>query len=482
MRSFKKVFLRASLWSLLGQFGYIAVAFIGNIVLTRFLSPKEFGQVGIIMFFIAIARVLTESGLSGALVRKVDAQEKDYSTIFIFNTAVSIALLVLYIFCAKYVANYYEDALLEKLLIATSSILIINAFQIVPTIRLIRVLDFRKISIYKLISVLLGTIVGCIMAFKGMGVWSIVSVNILTALTLAILLWSFEKGIKKLVFSKESFGQLYKFGLNTTLASILNSVFDNIYQVLLAKYFSINQTGLYYQAKKLQEAPVGLIKSTTLGVVFSSLSKIQNEKPRFESAYKRILTFFTVSAGCVFTLIYLYSENIIFLFYGEAWVEAAFFMKILIVASFFFIQEMLNRVIFKVFDRTSIILNLEIVKKIIQSVSILIGIYYRSLELLMYGFLISSIISYLINNFYSRKVFSFSSFNESKFMLLLCLCCVMNVFFHDFLIDFLSLSGLSTFVIVPILILSYFVALRVLNVIDIVRELKFLSLAIKGEV
>ena len=77
-----------SLWSLFGRFGYLSISLISNIILVRLLSPKEFGQLGIVMFFIIVGSVLTEAGLSGALIRKEHVTDNDYSTIFIFNLIV----------------------------------------------------------------------------------------------------------------------------------------------------------------------------------------------------------------------------------------------------------------------------------------------------------------------------------------------------------------------------------------------------------
>jgi O-antigen/teichoic acid export membrane protein len=142
--------------------------------------------------------------------------------------------------------------------------------------------------------------------------------------------------------------------------------------------------------------PVGIIKSTTLGVVFSTLSKLQNDKEIFEQYYIRILNVFVVLLGLITCFIFVYAENIILLLYGEKWIKAVFYMQLLTLASFFYIGETLNRNIFKVFDQTSKILFLEIVKKTIQTITLVLGILLINLDVLMYGFLLTNVVSYFL--------------------------------------------------------------------------------------
>jgi teichuronic acid exporter len=394
-------------WSILGQFGYLGVTLIANIVLARILSPSEFGQLGIVLFFIVIARVFTESGLSGALVRNNKANDIDYSTIFIFNLGVSVTLCFLLIGSSGYIANFYEDQALKQLIIAASFILVINAFQFVQSVKLVKQMRFKHKSIYEFLAILIGATVGILLAINDFGVWSLIVMQLLSALVLTVICWVFEGRNGVLVFNKESFKTHYKYGVNTSLASILNSVFDNIYQVIIAKYFSIVQTGLYYQAKKLQDIPIGVINKLTQSVLFSGLSKIQEDNERFKETYQRAIRLLTVIVGFICLFLFVFAQDLVLLLLGDQWVEGTFFLQILSVVGFFYILEMFNRILFKIYNDTRYILRLEVVKKGIQLTTIFIGLYANSLNALMYGFVASSVISYLINFFFVQKKYPF---------------------------------------------------------------------------
>jgi teichuronic acid exporter len=481
MSSLKKNFIIGFIWSFIGQVGYLIVALIANVVLARILSPYEFGQVGIVMFFIIISKVLTESGLSGALIRKKDVTDEDFSTVFIFNLAISLTLFLLLISCSGFIADFYNSKDLQKILIALSFVLIINAFQFTQNAKIVRDLKFKRQALYTLISVVVGSVIGISLALLKFGVWSLVIMQITTAAVLTLIYWMFEGHVEKLVFSKSSFKSLYKFGVNTTLASILNSVFDNIYNLILGKYFSIQLTGLYYQAKKIQEMPVGIIRSSTLGVLFSTLSKLQDDTKAFNVFYNRIVRVFTVLVGFICLLIFFYAEQIIMILYGQKWMGSVFFIKILIVASFFYMQEMFNRVLFKVFDRTDKILFLEIVKKIIQAVTVVVGVVLLDLEILLYGFLITSVISYFINYYYSRTIYENFSWQEIILVLKVIIIGIMVVVMLNMINNALNLKSYRTFYLLPILMLLYFSFIKIFKVANIIQESKLIIKHIKAK-
>ncbi len=466
-----------TLWSFIGRFGYLAVSLVSNIILVRLLSPKEFGQVGIMMFFIVVATVLVESGLSGALVRKQNVTEIDYSTIFIFNLIISLILMMALLGASGFIATFYNDPELKNILMASSLILVINALRITQTTKLVKELRFKVKALYEFIAILIGSLVAIFLAFNGAGVWALVSLQLSTAIVLTCILWVFAEPIKCYKFSGESFKQFYKFGINTTLASLLNTSFDNIYQLILVKYFSISQAGYFYQAKKLQEMPVGILQNTMLGVVYSALSKIQEDTEKFNILYQNTVRIFTIGVALICMVIFYYSDLIINILYGDKWIASVIYLQLLIVASFFYLQEMFNRIIFKIFDKTEKILQLEVFKKAIQSLTIFYGIWTMSIENLLYGFVLISVISFLVNYYFARKVqgcFYWMDFVDVIKVVVVCICIVV---FCEFLANKYRIIGLENLWMLPIMLSMYICMLHLFCVINIKKDLRtFLTL------
>lgn len=405
--SIKKVLLKSTYWSLLGQFAYLGVLLISNIILARLLSPDEFGQIGIILFFIVIAQVLSESGLIGALVRNKHANEIDFSTIFIFNLFISFILFLLIVSSSGFIADYYKDQSLQPLLIVSSFIVIINAFRFVQNAKMMRQMRFKEIAVYELTSITIAATAGILLAINNFGAWSLVILQLSRDLLTTTLFWIFAGGHGPWLFDLRSLKYHYKFGINTTLSSLLESVFDNIYQVILGKWFFIAQTGLYYQAKKLQDIPISVINKLTQTVIYSVLSKIHDDKTKFTRIYQQIISLMIVFVGFITLTLLVFAQDIILIFLGDQWLNATFYLRVLSIVGYFNIQEIFNRILFKIYNNTDYILKFELIKKGIQSISIIIGLYHNNIMFLMYGLAISSVLSYFVNYFIVQKKYSF---------------------------------------------------------------------------
>jgi len=320
---------------------------------------------------------------------------------------------------------------------------------------------------YAFISTLFASAIGIVSAYMGFGIWALITMQISRSAINTALLWIFEGFYFKLSFSKASFADMYSFGKNTTLSSLLNKLFDNIYQLILAKYFSVSQAGFYYQAKKIQDLPGVILKAIIQTVVFSGLAKLQDDKRAFSSMYNRIVATFASILGLTTILLYFYAYDLVKIVLGSEWIETALYIQLLSIASYFYVQENFNRLIFKIFNKTHIILNLEIVKKAIQTVTVVIGVVYNNLLVLLVGFIVTNVVSFSINFFYSRAVLGYFNKNEvfltfKIFILgMLILCGFSAARANFYLLD--DMSFLYLFLIVPF----YLVGLQVFKILDV---------------
>ncbi|MBP3942188.1 lipopolysaccharide biosynthesis protein [Sphingobacteriaceae bacterium WQ 2009] len=401
--NYKKL-LNNSLWSIFGQLSFMIILFVTNILLAKTLSLNEFGQISIVLFFINVSNVLVESGLGGALIRKSTIESKDYSTVFVFNLSISVALYLILWFSTGFISKFYNDDALEVILKFQGIAIILNAFQIVPNIKLIVDIKFKLINKIKFFSITLSSIIGLVLAYYyNFGVWSMVIMQVSNIFFNTILLNIVTKNNISFLFDCESFKSIYKFGINTTIASIINTIYDNIYNLILSKFFAMSVSGNFYQAKKLSEVPNSIMNTLNQGLIFSFLSKNQNDKQLYLKNYNLFFVCILWASTFIFLFIFLFADLIIVKILGEKWIDSIFFLKCLSVFSYFYILEQYNRVSFKVFDKTNVILWLEVLKKILQTISIGFGIYFKSYEKLMYGLVVTSFLSYGINCIYSKK-------------------------------------------------------------------------------
>lgn len=468
-----------SLWSIFGRFGYLSISLISNIILVRLLSPKEFGQLGVAMFFIIVGSVLTEAGLSGALIRKEHVTENDYSTVFIFNLIVSLMLMLMLMLSAGSISSFYNDNDLKYILIISSLVFLVNAFRIVQDTKLIREMKFKSKITYEFFSIFLSSGIAVFFAFKGAGIWSLILLQILTPLFLAMIMWYFVGSLKTYKFSFLSFKGFFKFGINTTLASLLNVVFNNIYHLVLGKYFSIIQTGYFYQAQKLQDIPNSVSQGVILNVMYSALSKLKGDSKDFVEFYQNTFKLFAVIIAFVCMVIFNYAEVIVRLLYGEKWIASVIYLKVLIFISFFYLLEILSRNIFKVFDKTEKILQLEILKKIMQMGTIIYGVVTMSIVNLLYGFAYVCVFSFLINYFFVRKILGISDINDLIVIFKISLICVFVILFLNngvIAYGYLEEGSILSFLII---VAAYALLLKIFKIVDLHKFLNIKKILIE---
>ncbi|RZK24193.1 MAG: lipopolysaccharide biosynthesis protein [Flavobacterium sp.] len=378
MAAQNKDLAKGAFWAFTTQVVYIFVGLLGNIFLARLLIPAEIGLVGIAMFFVGISSVLVESGMGGAIVRKLDATNDDYSTMFIFNFAVSLVLAGAIFAFAPYVAALYESPNLKNILRVLSLCLIFNALTIVQSVKLTKLMQFRKMGFMKLLALSISTVIAVIIAYKGYGIWGLVIQQVATPFLLMTFYWTKVEGFNRLVFSKKSFKEMFSFGLFTTLSSLILTSFDNIYQLILGKNFTMAQTGYYYQSRKFQDVIENPSRFVFGGTIYAHLSKFQTNFDELKAQHYFITRLATIFIGFITCSVVLFSEEIIMLLYGLKWLPSAYYLKLLSVAGFFGTLELLHANFFRIFNQTHKQFYVELIKKAFQVITIFIGIYFKS--------------------------------------------------------------------------------------------------------
>ena len=234
--------------TLLKKFLFKGIQFIVGIVLARMLLPSDYGLIGMLAIFIAISQWFIDSGFSTALIQKKNRSEIDFSTVFYFNIVVSILFYLILFFCSPFIADFYNQPKLVDLTKVLSLNIIISSFSIIQNTKLTINLDFKSITISNFIAVIISGSVGVTMAYVGFGVWSLVWQSIIRAFILAIILWVISKWKPGLVFSMESFKNLFKFGSKLLAAGMIATILRNIYSIIIGKIFCCSRVRFFYES------------------------------------------------------------------------------------------------------------------------------------------------------------------------------------------------------------------------------------------
>ena len=411
--SLKKQAVRGVGWSfadsMLGQ----GVTFLVGIVLARMLTPDEYGLIGIITIFITVFNAIVDSGFSNALIRNNNATDKDYNTMFITNLAISILLLLLLIFCAPFIALFFQRPELSGLCRAMSVIVVINALSIVQNTVLTKRLDFKTKTKASFISSVVSGFVGISMAYYQFGVWALVGQQISRQLINTICLYILNRWFPSFTFSIDSFREMWKFGWKLLASTIIDQTWTEIYQVIIGKCYTPATLGLYTRARQFSGICSSNLTSIIQRVSYPTLSKMQEDKQRLKAGYKRVIKItmmitFTLMlglAGC--------AKSLILVLIGEQWINCVTMLQIICFSAMQYPLHALNLNMLQVQGRTDLFLKLEIIKKFIAVIPLLLGIYIGIYYMLI-GSVIAGIFALYLNAYYSGPYLKYSIWEQVR--------------------------------------------------------------------
>ena len=400
-------------WSAIDNIAQYTVSFVVSIVLARLLSPDDYGLIGIIAIFTSVCGNLINGGFSDALIRKKSTTDDDYNTVFIINLGMSLLLYGVIYMCAPLIADFFKREELIILTRVSSVTMIIGALAMVQRTRLTKRIDFKTQTKITIISSVISGAVGITMALFGFGVWALIASNVCGQVTSTILLWFFNKWVPKLEFSTNSFKELFGFGWKLMLISVINSIWKDLYQVVVGRFYNPATLGQYTRAKGFSQLFSTNITSVVQRVTYPVLSNIQDEPTRMKDAYRRIIktTMFITATGMFF--LGAISEPLLYCLIGPQWHDAAIYLPLICITGSTYPLQAINLNMLQVQGRSDLFLKLEIIKKVIALLPLFIGACVGILPML-YTNIITCVISFFLNSHFSGKFLNYTSWMQIK--------------------------------------------------------------------
>lgn len=401
--SLKLQTLRGIWWSTIERFAVQTVSFILGLIIARLLSPSDYGVIAMLAVFIAISQTFVDSGFSTALVRKIDRSESDNSTVFYFNIVVGLAVYVVMFFAAPFIAEFYQTPLLTPVTRVVSVTLIFSSFCVVQQALLTAKMDFKSQAKISLLSAIISGGVGIALAYYGYGVWALVVQTVVASLLRMVLLWVFSRWRPRAPFSKSSFRELFSFGSKLLASGLLDTIYNNVYTIVIGKLFSAASLGLYSRANQFAQFPSSNITGIIQRVTFPVLSSIQNEDERLRINYRKLIR---MSGFIIFPLMIglaAVANPLIEILLTEKWIGAVIYLQIICFAMMWFPIHAINLNLLQVKGRSDLFLRVEIIKKII-GISILCITIPMGLLAMCYGRVVSSLLALIINTYYTGRL------------------------------------------------------------------------------
>jgi len=412
-QSLKQQTIKGAGWSFVDNLFCQGITFLVGLVLARLLTPEEYGLIGIITIFIAIFNSIVDSGFSNALIRKNNACDIDYNTAFITNLVLSVLLFIIMYLFAPTMAVFFKQPQLEPLSKVMASIVIINAFAIIQRTILVKKIDFKTQTKVSLVSSIVSGGIGITMAFEGLGVWALVGQQISRQFLNSSFLWIYAKWYPRLQFSIKSFKELFGFGWKLLVSGLIDTIWREIYQVIIGKDYSAATLGQYTRAHQFASIFSTNLNSVVQRVSFPVLSSIQDDKIRLKSAYKRVIkTTMLITFVLMFGLAAV-SQSMILVLVGEQWLPCVPFLQIICLNMMLYPLHALNLNMLQIQGRSDLFLKLEIIKKIVAIIPLLMGIFIN-IYWMLWGSVFAGIFAYYLNSYYSGKFLNYSMWSQVK--------------------------------------------------------------------
>ncbi len=401
--SLKQKTVKGVFWSSAERFSVQGIQFFVMIVMARLLTPKDYGLVGMLTIFIAIAQSLIDSGFSQALIRKQHRTETDNSTVFYFNVVVGLLLYAIFYISAPWVARFYDSPELTALMRVVCLSVVFNSLAVVQRALLTVCIDFKTQAKASLTAAIISGIVGISMAYAGFSYWSIAAQQLINLGLNTLLLWIFARWHPCRTYSWTSFRELFAFGSKLMVSGLLDVVYRNMYLLVIGKVFTASSLGYYTRANQFAEFPSSNLTGIMQRVTYPVLCQIQDNDERLAQIYRRFLR---LSAFLIFPLLVGLSavaEPFVLLLLKEQWLFAATLLQIICFAMMWYPIHAINLNLLQVKGRSDLFLRLEIIKKAI-AVLILCVTIPMGLIAMCVGQILSSLIALIVNTNYTSKL------------------------------------------------------------------------------
>lgn len=404
------------IWRFLERVGAQGVGFIVSLFLARLLTPEDYGQVALITVFISILNTFALSGIGTSLVQKKNPDELDYSTVFYFNIIFSALVYAILFLCAPFIGKFYNDNSLIVLVRVLGISIIISGMNNVQRSYVSKTMQFKRFFFSTVIGTIVSGIVGVIMAYKGMGTWAIVGQQLTNEVMDTIILWFTVGWRPKKMFSFSRLKELYSFGWKLLISGLIDTVYTNIYSLVIGKFYDANILGLYNKGVQFPNLIVTNINGPIQSVLLPAMSYEQDNKKRVKEMTRRSIV---TSSFFIFPMMIgmaAVAKPMVILLLTEKWVACVPFVQISCITLAFYPIHTANLQAINAMGRSDIFLKLEIIKKVV-GLGLLIAAIPQGVYVMVWFRAFSSFISTIINAHPNKKLLGYSYLEQIKDLL-----------------------------------------------------------------
>ena len=377
-------------WNLLTLVIARGTSVVSTLVLAWFLAPDEFASIAMISVIIQVSHFLTDAGFSEALIRKKEITQDELSSVFYTNIFLGLLLYLIIFGIAPGVAIFYEQESLEQLIKFTGLSIFFQGLSTVPKTILTKKLKFKDQLYITIPAVSISAILAVVLAYYEYGAWALAAQILCNSVLSALLYWCFTDWKLTFTYSFKAIKSLFRFSSYIILARVIHIPFQNMYLIVLPKFFSTTLVGLYFFAERIKETLINLLVQAVVTVTYPELAKDQNNNKKLKAHYRKIVLLTTFITFPLLVIIASLCPLLFEVFFPDKWFKASDYLMLMCFASILYPLHSINVNILKVKGRSDLLFFIGLIKKLV-TLSIFIFTIQYDIEVVIYGQIVSGL-------------------------------------------------------------------------------------------
>ena len=391
------------IWRFAERIGARLISVVVNLILARLLGTEQFGTVALVLIITDILQVFIESGFGTALIQKKNADDLDFSSVFFFNITACLVLYTLLFALAPWISGLYHKPELLNVIRVVGLILIISGIRNVQQAYVSRNMLFKRFFFATIGGTVCAAVVGIWMAYKGYGVWAYVAQYLVNNLVGTLILWFTVKWRPKAVFSFERLKGLFSFGWKLLASSLLNTISEKLRPMIIGYRYTSADLALYNEGMVFPNLITENVNSSIDSVLLPALSEQQDSQERVRQMTKHAISLSSYIMWPLMFGLFACARPMVSLILGEEWLPCVPFIRIFALYYAMYPIHTANLNAIKAVGRSDIFLKLEIIKRILDFVLVIVTLFI-SVKAMAFGLLTEGIICLFINSWPNRKL------------------------------------------------------------------------------
>lgn len=373
-------------------------------------------MIALVTVFVAVANVFVQSGLNTALIQKKNADNIDFSTVFYASLGLAFFLYGALFLCAPFLAKFYNNQVeLVPVIRVLGLMLLLGAVNSIQEAYVARNMMFKKLFYRSVGAIIPAGVIGVILAYMGFGVWSLVAQQLFNSFFVCVIMWFTVKWRPSLVFSFERWKQLFSFGWKLLCSTLLDTVFRNLQNLIIGKFFSSSDLGFYNRGDQFPHLIVNNVNASVQSVMLPSFSSLQDDLIQLKKVARRAIATSSFVILPLMAVLAAVAEPLTIVVLGEKWLPAVPFIRICCFSYAFWPIHTTNLSAINAVGRSDVFLKLEFIKKGFGfAVLLFVLCYFRSPIGIALGSAVTAPLGAFVNVYPNKKLLNYGCLEQMK--------------------------------------------------------------------